>query len=71
MLTRRSLDAHSRCVLVLQAWNNLGDVLEKQKKYSEALAAYQEVLGLEPGNVVAKERASWCRTRVERSGGLL
>jgi len=45
--------------------------LEKQKKYSEALAAYQEVLGLEPGNVVAKERASWCRTRVERSGGLL
>lgn len=55
----------------LTAWNNLGDVLEKQKKYSDALVAYQEVLGLEPGNAVAKERASWCKTRVERSQGLL
>lgn len=53
------------------AWNNLGDVLEKQKKYSDALGAYQEVLGLDPSNNVAKERANWCRTRVERSQGML
>jgi tetratricopeptide (TPR) repeat protein len=55
----------------LTAWNNLGDVLEKQKKYSDALAAYQEVLGLDPTNNVAKERANWCKTRVERSQGML
>jgi tetratricopeptide (TPR) repeat protein len=55
----------------LTAWNSLGDVLEKQKKYSEALSAYQEVLGLDPSNNVAKERANWCRTRVERSQGML
>ena len=55
----------------LTAWNNLGDVLEKQKKYSDALGAYQEVLGLDPSNNVAKERANWCRTRVERSQGML
>ena len=55
----------------LTAWNNLGDVLEKQKRYSGALEAYQEVLGLDPSNTVAKERASYCRTRVERSQGML
>lgn len=55
----------------LTAWNNLGDVLEKQKRYSDALQAYQEVLGLDPSNNVAKERASYCRTRVERSQGML
>lgn len=55
----------------LTAWNNLGDVLEKKKRYSEALNAYQEVLGLDPSNNVAKERAGYCRTRVERSQGML
>ena len=55
----------------LTAWNNLGDVMEKQKKYREALSAYQEVLGLDPSNVVAKERASYCKTRVDRAQGLL
>ena len=55
----------------LTAWNNLGDVLEKQKRYSDALGAYQEVLGLDPSNNVAKERAGYCRTRVERSQGML
>lgn len=55
----------------LTAWNNLGDVLEKQKRYSDALEAYQEVLGLDPTNNVAKERATYCRTRVERSQGML
>jgi tetratricopeptide (TPR) repeat protein len=55
----------------LTAWNNLGDVLEKQKRYGEALSAYQEVLGLDPGNTVAKERAAYCKTRVDRTQGIM
>lgn len=55
----------------LTAWNNLGDVLEKQKRYGDALSAYQEVLGLDPGNTVAKERAAYCKTRVDRTQGIM
>jgi tetratricopeptide (TPR) repeat protein len=51
------------------AWNNLGDALESQKKYTEALDAYNEALSYAPDNKVARTRADYCQTRVNRSIG--
>lgn len=51
------------------AWNNLGDALESQKKYAEALEAYNEALSYAPDNTVARTRAEYCQTRVSRSIG--
>ena len=51
------------------AWNNLGDALESQKKYAEALDAYNEALSYAPDNKVARTRADYCQTRVNRSIG--
>lgn len=52
------------------AWNNLGDAYERQKKYGKALEAYREALAYSPDNKVAQARADYCKTRVERTGGL-
>jgi tetratricopeptide (TPR) repeat protein len=52
------------------AWNNLGDALEKLKRYGPALEAYSEALAFAPDNKVAKARADFCKTRLERTGGL-
>lgn len=53
------------------AWNNLGDAYEKRKMYRPALEAYQEALSYAPDNQVARARADYCKTRLERSGGLI
>jgi tetratricopeptide (TPR) repeat protein len=45
------------------AWNNLGDALEKQKAFAEALEAYSTALSYAPDNPVASERATFLRTR--------
>lgn len=52
------------------AWNNLGDVLERQRKYQEAYDAYQEVLAFAPDNKVARTRSDFCKTRIDRSQGI-
>lgn len=52
------------------AWNNLGDAYEKLKMYRPAMEAYQEALSYAPDNQVARARADYCKTRLERSGGL-
>ena len=49
------------------AWNNLGDAHERQKRYAEALAAYREALTYAPDNTVARARADFCRTRLDRT----
>lgn len=52
------------------AWNNLGDAYEKQKKYQLAYDAYSEALVYSPDNSVAKSRAEFCKTRVDRTQGV-
>lgn len=54
----------------LTAWNNLGDAYEKLKKYQEAYDSYSEVLALAPDNSVARERAEYCKTRLDRTRGV-
>jgi tetratricopeptide (TPR) repeat protein len=51
------------------AWNNLGDAQERLKDYAAALAAYSEALAYAPDNAVARARADYCRTRLDRAGG--
>lgn len=46
------------------AWNNLGDALEGQRKWRDALTAYQEALTYAPNNKVAQQRSDFCRNRV-------
>ena len=48
------------------AWNNLGDVLEKQGKWSEALDAYEQVLLLKGDDDIARQRCSQLRLRAGR-----
>lgn len=48
------------------AWNNLGDAYEKLKQWRDALNAYQEVLSYAPGNEVALQRSSMCRSKLDR-----
>lgn len=52
------------------AWNNLGDAYEKLKSYGPAFDAYSEALSYAPDNTVAKARAQYCKTRIDRSGGI-
>lgn len=47
-------------------WNNLGDILERQGKYRDALKAYEEVLEMEPTEETAKTRAEQLKLRVNR-----
>ena len=47
------------------AWNNLGDLYERQKEYSKALQAYESALVYEPSNKVAESRAKDLRVKVE------
>jgi len=44
-------------------WNNLGDALEKQKLFAEALQAYSQALVYEPANGVALERYDFLKSR--------
>ncbi|MGD1851812.1 MAG: tetratricopeptide repeat protein [Cyanophyceae cyanobacterium] len=46
------------------AWNNLAFAYEKKQLIPQALEAYENVLGIEPGNSVAKRRAGSLRKRV-------
>ncbi|KAK9824565.1 hypothetical protein WJX72_011341 [[Myrmecia] bisecta] len=50
------------------AWNNLGDALEKARKYEEAFKAYSEALSYAPDNKVAKARSDAMKTRLQRMG---
>eukprot|EP00798_Chlamydomonas_sp_ICE-L_P020004 gene20004-26717_t len=47
------------------AWNNLGDALEKDKMWKDALQAYQEALSYAPSNQVAMQRSDFVKTRIE------
>ena len=51
------------------AWNNMGDALEKTKADKDALDAYTEALSYAPDNAVARDRASFLRTRLARISG--
>ncbi|KXZ52747.1 hypothetical protein GPECTOR_8g139 [Gonium pectorale] len=48
------------------AWNNLGDALEKERKWKEALQAYQEALTYAPDNRIARQRSDFCKEKVSR-----
>ncbi|GFR43926.1 hypothetical protein Agub_g5063 [Astrephomene gubernaculifera] len=48
------------------AWNNLGDALEKDRKWKDALQAYQEALTYAPDNRIARQRCEYCKEKVER-----
>lgn len=48
------------------AWNNLGDVLEKEGKWKEALPAYEAAYGLDPENTTARLAVERLRTRNRR-----
>jgi len=53
------------------AWNNLGDAYERQKKYGPAYESYKEALAYSPDNKVAQARLDFCKTKLDRAGGLL
>ena len=46
----------------------LGDTLEAQRKWRDALRAYQEALSYAPNNKVAMQRSTYCAERAERLG---
>ena len=46
----------------------LGDTLEAQRKWRDALRAYQEALSYAPNNQVAMQRSTYCAERAERLG---
>lgn len=48
------------------AWNNLGDVLEKEGKWKDALPAYEAAYGLDPENTTAQLAVERLRTRNRR-----
>ncbi|PNW75369.1 hypothetical protein CHLRE_12g524300v5 [Chlamydomonas reinhardtii] len=48
------------------AWNNLGDALEKERRWPEALQAYQEALTYAPNNRIARQRCDYCKEKVSR-----
>ncbi|MDB9496288.1 tetratricopeptide repeat protein [Spirulina major CS-329] len=46
------------------ALNNLGNVYEKKKLVAQALNVYEQVLGFDPDNAIAKKRAESMRKRL-------
>jgi hypothetical protein len=48
--------------------SQLGDALEAQRKWRDALRAYQEALSYAPNNKVAMQRSTYCAERAERLG---
>jgi tetratricopeptide (TPR) repeat protein len=48
------------------AWNNLGDVLEKQGRWKDALPAYESSFELDPENETAKLAVDRLRARSSR-----
>ena len=50
------------------AWNNLGDVLEKQGRWKDALPAYESAFELEPNNETARLAVERLRTKATRMG---
>jgi tetratricopeptide (TPR) repeat protein len=49
------------------ALNNLGNVYEKKKLVAQALKVYEDVLGFDPDNAIAKKRAESMRKRLAPS----
>lgn len=48
------------------AWNNLGDVLEKEGRWKEALPVYESAFELDPDNETSKMAVERLRTRAAR-----
>lgn len=48
------------------AWNNLGDVLEKEGKWKDALPAYEAAYALDPENSTARLAVDRLQTRTRR-----
>lgn len=58
----------SRTKRYVIAWKNIGDVLEADKKFSEALEAYERAAAVAPDDSTARERIAFLRTRIGRFG---
>lgn len=50
-----------------KAYSRLGTALQQLGKFTEAVAAYEKALQLDPGNTVAKENLALCQTKLPRS----
>ena len=50
------------------AWNNLGDAYEADRRWRDALRAYEAALEYAPDNRVAKQRVDFVRARVSNQG---
>lgn len=50
------------------AWNNLGDAYESERKWRDALRAYESALEYAPDNRVARQRVDFVRARVSNQG---
>ena len=47
-------------------WNNLADALEREKRWKEALPAYEAAFELDPENETAQAAVERLRTKYER-----
>lgn len=50
------------------AWNNLGDAYESERRWRDALRAYESALEYAPDNRVARQRMDFVRARVSNQG---
>ena len=50
------------------AWNNLGDAYEAERRWRDALRAYEAALEYAPDNRVARQRMDFVRARVSNQG---